>query len=545
MEQGSRPVRIQRKIRHHTRHCMVQGRNLLRYGRDHRGTVAVFFALSLAILAPLTLGVFDVFSSSSQRTRLQDALDAATLFAARSGANTTAEVDAVGDASLIPNLTLGQEATLVASDFSLSGDTVVGYAEITPSAIAPGLWPHETLKAHATVVRTIDRLEIALVLDNTGSMAGVKLTTLKSASKNLIDKLVAAAARSNQANPLKVALVPFSMTVRVQGSTSTAAYDPASHSGPGIPNWLDPEGKAHVAAGAGSDIFDVQTDRFAMLKQMAQLPWAGCIEARRAPYDIQETAPTAAVAATMFVPFFWPDEPDASAGFSGYPNNYLSDATNSPSWKAREINSAKYIVAPAGGNQSGTGYALGPNGGCSLQPIIRLTSNTGAIKTAVDSMVAVGDTNIPLGMMWGWHALTPNTPLADGSAYTTPHLRKVIILMTDGANTMGNPGSNSEQNTSYYSALGYIWQGLLGITSGNSAARTSAMDARLTALCTNIKAKNIVIYTVRVEVSQGSSAVLQDCASSPDKFYDVQDVSQLGAAFDAIAGSIDSLRIAS
>ena len=84
----------------------------------------------------------------------------------------------------------------------------------------------------------------------------------------------------------------------------------------------------------------------------------------------------------------------------------------------------------------------------------------------------------------------------------------------------------------------------MGITSGSSATRTSAMDARLAALCSNIKARDIVIYTVRVEVLSGPSPVLQNCASSPDKYYDVQDVSQLGAAFDAIAGSIDSLRIA-
>jgi Flp pilus assembly protein TadG len=515
-----------------------------RYCQDQQGTVAVFFAISLAVLAPLTLGVLDISSTSSQRAQLQDALDAATLSAARSDAATSAEVDTVGDTSLSANLNLQSDASLVASNFAISGETVVGYAEVSPAAIASGLWPHETLKAHTTVVRANDRLEIALVLDNTGSMAGVKLATLKTASKNLIAKLEDAAARSNEVNPLKIALVPFSMTVRVQGNTPTTAYDPVSHSGQEFPNWLDPEGKAHVAAGAGNDIFDVQTDRFAMLKQMANQPWGGCIEARRAPYDIQETEPSAANPQSMFVPFFWPDEPDASAGFIGYPNNYLSDATNSPSWKAREINSAKYVVAPISGNQSGSGYAYGPNGGCNLQPVVRLTNNTGAIKTAIDHMVAVGDTNIPLGMMWGWHALTPNAPFADGSSYTTPQLRKVIILMTDGANTMGNPGSVSEQNQSYYSALGYIWQGILGITNGTSANRTSAMDARLTALCSNIKAKDIVIYAVRVEVTSGASAVLQNCASSPDKFYDVQDVSQLGVAFDAIAGSIDSLRIA-
>ena len=189
---------------------------------DRRGAVAVFFALSLAVLAPLTLGVMDVYTASSQRNELQDALDAATLFAARSTGTTTAQVDTIGDKSLTSNLILPSGVTLVSSDFTLSGETVTGYAEVTPSAIAPGLWPHGNIKANASVVRAVDRLEIALVLDNTGSMAGVKLSTLKSAGKSLIDKLVAAAARSTDPTPLKVALVPFSMTVRVQGNTERA-----------------------------------------------------------------------------------------------------------------------------------------------------------------------------------------------------------------------------------------------------------------------------------------------------------------------------------
>ena len=47
-----------------------------------------------------------------------------------------------------------------------------------------------------------------------------------------------------------------------------------------------------------------------------------------------------------------------------------------------------------------------------------------------------------------------------------------------------------------------------------------------------------------MEVTSGSSTLLQNCASTPDKFYDVQKVSDLNAAFDAIAGSIDNLRLA-
>lgn len=509
--------------------------------RDDRGATAVLFAVMLTLLAPLSLGIFDVYLGSTQRTQLQDALDSATLFAARSTATTTAGVDAVGDKALTANLVLPAGVTLVASSFTLVGEKVVGYAEITPPALAPALWPHENLKANSEVARSLDRLEIALVLDNTGSMAGTKLTTLKSSAKSLIDKLVVAAARSADPTPLKVSLVPFSMTVRVQGTTSLSSYNTTTKTGPGIPTWLDPEGKAHVAAAL--DNFDVQTDRLKLLKQMGT-SWEGCIEVRRQPYDIQETAPTTSVAATMFVPFFWPDEPDLSAGFSGYPNDYLADGTSSSTWSVRQKNSAKYTVAPRIGVQISTGYNYGPNAGCSsLQPMLRLTTATNSVKTAIDAMAAGGETNIPAGMIWGWHTLSPNAPLSDGAAYGTQNLRKIIILMTDGENTMSDPGSSSEQNKSYYSGLGYIWQSILGITSGNSSARTSAIDGRLAALCTNIKAKNIVVYTIRVEVTSGSSSLLQNCASSPDKFYDVQDVSQLNAAFDAIAGSIDNLRL--
>lgn len=95
-----------------------------------------------------------------------------------------------------------------------------------------------------------------------------------------------------------------------------------------------------------------------------------------------------------------------------------------------------------------SGYEYGPNAGCALQPIVRLTTSSASIKSAIDDMTAVGDTNIPLGMSWGWQMLSPSAPFSDGAPYGTPHLRKIIILMTDGDNTMGDPASSWEQNKS-------------------------------------------------------------------------------------------------
>ncbi|MEW6016858.1 MAG: pilus assembly protein, partial [Pseudomonadota bacterium] len=310
-------------------------------------------------------------------------------------------------------------------------------------------------------------------------------------------------------------------------------YNTSTRTGPGIPTWIDSRALGHNAA--GKDIFTTaNTDRFAILKSMKDNQvWGGCVESRRQPYDVQDTAPYSADKDSWFVPYFAPDEPDNgnSWWYPSYVNDYIDDDTKGDFW-TRQGNVGKYNNAkPSGG---------GPNRGCDLEPVMRLTTDMAGLKSAIDDMEAAGNTNIPMGLVWGWHTLSPNAPFSDGVAYGTKHHRKIIILMTDGDNVAST--ANNE-NDSAYSGIGYIWQGLLGITSGSSSTRTQKMNERLALLCENIKKKDIVLYTVRVEVKSGDSALLRNCATDPDKFYDVQNVSQLGAAFDAIAGSIDNLRI--
>ncbi|MET0271884.1 MAG: pilus assembly protein, partial [Phenylobacterium sp.] len=276
-----------------------------RFARDERGVSAVIFALSLAMLAPLALGVFDIYLATEQKGKLQDAMDAATLYAARSNAQTDAAIDAIGDKALAANLSLIEGAELKTSDFRLSGTKVVSYASVQMEAFAPGLFDHPPVSVNSEVQRAIDRLEIALVLDNTGSMVlngSPKLATLKTEAKKLVDKLAAAAALSADPQPIRIALVPFSNTVRVQTTTALTGYNTASHTGPGIPAWIDPQGRAHSASGGGHEIFDVvNTDRLSMMKAVGQ-SWSGCVEARRQPYDAQEDAPVAATPATMYTP---------------------------------------------------------------------------------------------------------------------------------------------------------------------------------------------------------------------------------------------------
>jgi Flp pilus assembly protein TadG len=518
---------------------------------DQRGASAVVFTLAFAMLAPAGIGIFDVYVSTQQHAKLQDALDAATLYAARSNGQDNASIDAAGDRALAANLQLIAGATLNSSSFSLSGSKVLAQAQVTLPAFAPTVFQHAPLTVHSEVQRGLDKLEVALVLDNTGSMVlngSPKLATLKSQANILIDKLVAGAASSSDPVPLRIALVPFSNTVRIQGSTATNLYNNVSHTGPGIPSWVDGRAQAHWLTGRDHIFNSPGADRFAMLQKLGNTPWAGCVETRMQPYDVSEAPPNATDPDTLFPPYFWPDEPDSTSSTPSSFNDYIKDTTTAPTtFRGREVTDGKYTSSVSRGMGSGTFNMLGmtltkgPNAGCTLQPLIRLTTDSASVKTAINNMTAVGQTDIPIGLMWGWHALTPNAPFSDGLAYTTPHLKKIVILMTDGENT--NYDTN-DGNASFYGGDGFVWQNLVGLTTGMGLAqRTSARDGRLTQLCTNMKAKGIVIYTIRVEVTSGSSTLLQGCATTPDKFFDVTNVSALGAAFDAIAADITNLRI--
>ncbi len=65
-------------------------------------------------------------------------------------------------------------------------------------ALAPivaNLWLDNdmVIGARSDVLRSINKLEIALLLDNTGSIAGSKLTNLKLAATDFVDQVAAAA----------------------------------------------------------------------------------------------------------------------------------------------------------------------------------------------------------------------------------------------------------------------------------------------------------------------------------------------------------------
>jgi Flp pilus assembly protein TadG len=510
---------------------------LSRFSRDRRGNVAIIFGLALVPLCAAVGAAVDYSRATAFRTQLMDALDAGVL--------------AVGSQSTMKD----EDAYKIINDWMTAhlGDRYGWHLDKVTQDDKGAITAVATAKIDTTLtrvlgveeipigvmseaVRSTGKVELALVLDNTGSMKGTKISKLKTAASDLVDSLVKAAKNPKD---LRISLVPFSQTVNVG-------------SGYAGDKWIDAAGKSTSA----KSLFLGQTvNRLDLFKKVGA-SWGGCVESRAAAYEatdaFDEKNPD-----SLYVPYFAPDEPGKKAEKT-YNNSYLADAKvgdikstlatlgltsmlTLPDFRLLQGDVTKYTGSPQTGTTGTLGYQYGPNSGCEIAPLQRLTSDSATVKTAIGKMIANGNTDIPMGLAWGWNTVSPNGPFKDGSAYHNDEWQKYVVLMTDG-NNENEPGNS--QNESYYSGVGYIWQGRMGITSGDKATRTKARDKALEAMCAAMKKDGIVIFTVRVEVKTGSSSVLSNCASDTKKFYDVQNVADLSATFKDIGETIQALRLA-
>lgn len=533
--------------------------------RDRRGGAAMTFALAVVPVAFVSLVLLDYSRASNARQALQENIDAATLIAARSTAVEADAIDAIGDKALkaqmpanagIDGLTADTKGRITGATFVPNGTTISGTVNATIAPLAAGLFLSGPIKitAKSEVVRSVNKLEIAMVLDTTGSMQGTKIKNLREAAEDFIDTMEEAAERSTETDPVKISIVPFSSTVRVAAPLDMGNYNTTTFTMTGLPTWLDGRGRA---ISWDKEIFTLasssttRVDRFKLLKQL-DVSWGGCVEARKAPYDVQDTAPSTSTVDTLFTPYFAPDEADTDykyLDFGNSSNNYLNDgpskntllsALGALTGGLTNFRGLQGLVSKYSSGASITGGG-GPNDGCVQERITRLSTDFDALRASVKKFQASGETNIPMGLAWGWHTLSPNLPFADGKAYGTAKTTKIIVLMTDGDNTMSYANNDNESN---YHGYGYIWQNRLGTTSSSESTRTTKLNERMSALCTNMKDKDIVIYAVGVGVSTSAKALLKACATSTDAYYDVDsEAGNLNNAFSAIAGSIENLRI--
>ncbi len=358
-----------------------------RFLKDVRGSYMLLTAISMVpIMGALAIAI-DYTELSRQRAATMNALDAAGIATARRIAEGANETDVVAYAKDFFESNLGAvnpantTLTVVLPNNNYGGGTLKLFADLTydPTFVPVAAMLMGKTSTSPTVdftaeaeIRLKNTLEVALVLDNSGSMDEYgkgtnkkRIELLRQASKELVETLAKQASQMKQVSkPVQFALVPFSASVNIAPSSDdqswmdTTGISPMHHENFDWSKmteaekdllgdrWAQKVGDVWYKRGAGWGESENQPlTRFSLYADMLtetdreETPgtgervcvrwrnngscreykdytfttskfasWQGCVEARPYPYNTDDTTPTSGTPATLYVPMFAPDE---------------------------------------------------------------------------------------------------------------------------------------------------------------------------------------------------------------------------------------------
>jgi Flp pilus assembly protein TadG len=496
------------------------------------------FGLMFAVAAPVFLAAIglavDISTLSNARSHLQSSLDSAVLAASRLD-DASKSRDELFQAFLATNL--ANLESISNPTGTLTVDKGLNYIETNGTLTADvnlifmrGLGDVGKLTVKSAAYEATNELEVAMVLDNTGSMGSARMSALRDAATALVDILASAKSENRK---VTAALVPFVAQVNVKGEGYSE-------------NWIDKDGKSPYH-GVNFEKKNATTnynhlDLFKHLK----VDWKGCVEARPSPYNLGDDAPDATKPSTLFVPSFAPDNPGAAAKSPNlsnkWNNSYLADSfTSSDNSKVKEI--ARYFAASTARYIDENGpRSTGPNYACAT-PIVPLTSDFAKLKTEISKMIywEGGGTNVSEGLAWGMRVLSPGEPYTQGKAFKADGVSKVVVVFTDGENTVF--GASSETfNTSDYGAYGFLDSNRMGTT--NRSTALTNVNTWTQSMCTSLKNQDVQIFTVLLGADTAANRELYSkCASNPANYFPTSDVSQLKAVFQKIGTAVAQLSL--
>lgn len=192
-------------------------RYLVVFKKDKRGNFATIFALALIPILVAMGAAVDISRAYVVQSRLRSALDAAGLAVGTATGKTSTEVQNIAQAYFDANYPaekLGVPGTISVTD---NGDTVdLSVKAELPTTIMSIVGIEEmNVSATSQIKRQGKKLEVALVLDNTGSMRqSGKLQAMKDAAKLLLDTLKNSSAATSSGD-VKIGVVPFTVDVNV------------------------------------------------------------------------------------------------------------------------------------------------------------------------------------------------------------------------------------------------------------------------------------------------------------------------------------------
>jgi Flp pilus assembly protein TadG len=517
------------------------------FSSDQHGVVLPMFGIVLFVLFGCIGFSIDGARWYSAKRQTNDAVDAAVLAAARimqlDPTNATAAL-AVGKetyrantSSRTPVMEDTVEFVLTDSDHAV---TAVGDATIPTTFLQVlgfdrlSLLPRARAKAlfAATGLNDGTNLEISLMLDFTGSMCddgqgpcttGTKVQGLRDAATDLVNIVVQA---DQSTYTQRVAIVPFSTRVRVDvdnhdgvlmkkltnldlkwsGWKDICSLGSGANGGETTGNWTCI--KYTPTNVTGWRLLPCVTDR------AYDAPSHFFIESR---FTYTDAAPG---------PEAWLN------GHDGTRETQFWDSSDTPIPSPLGLSAKNPTRA---WNYERVGSSCADSG--DENRIIPLTSDKQLLTDRIAQFTAAGSTAGALATAWSWYMISPNwdkiwtgtaapgpySDLTAKQANGAPVLRKVAVMMTDGA----------------YNTLRY--------SKGEDA---TVISDHAKNYCTEMKNQGIEIFTVGFALDQVPAAdrataedVLKSCGTDINHFYPTISVPQLKAAFRDIALKVSPVRL--
>ena len=243
-----------------------------RFQREQRGNITILFTLLLVPMMGFVGAAVDYSRANAVKAALQASLDATALMLAKTaGVQTSDELTTLGQSLFNAQFTRADANTSkLTVNYTPGSSTIVLNGSASVATTFLRILGFENLKVDSSAMATWgakSRLRVALVLDNTGSMADAgKMPALKTAAKNLLSKLQSAATNNGD---VYVSIVPFTKDVNV-----------------GSGNWNQ--------SWVRWDLWDAANPGG------SHSNWNGCVTNRDQDYDTTSTAASPSVPGTLF-----------------------------------------------------------------------------------------------------------------------------------------------------------------------------------------------------------------------------------------------------
>ena len=526
---------------------------LRRFAGATGGNTVVVFALSFIPLVGLTGAAVDYSRANAIQTAMQAAADTTALMVAQNAAAETAasvQTTANNYYKALFTRTDAQNVQVTGTYSNTSGSTVLISATATYRTSFMGMMGFQNLSlaAQSTASFGNSRLRVALVLDNTGSMADSgKMTALKNALTNTTSGLLAQlqAAVTNPGD-VYVSIVPFVKDVDVGSSNYSQNWiywDDAAHQD--NTSWNAQNGTCSqstyndrascVTPGSCSISGNTtqsscQAATTGSCNNTQETTQASCVATGSCSISSHHSHSSCTTAhGTWTTPAVW----TTTAGVWTPNNTWTVDNHNT--WGGCVMdrgdpggpdtgNYDTNVVAPTT-TTTATQFPAEQYSTCP-QSVMGLNYNWSSMTTLVNNMSPNGSTNQNIGLALGWMSLTGGGPFTVPAMDPNYTYQQVIILLTDGLNTQDR------------------WY-------GNGSTTSTQVDARQYITCDNIKNGGVTIYTIQVNTDGSpTSSLLQYCAGTragsgdSSKFFLLTSSSQIVSVFNQIGTQLSQLRIA-